>query len=281
MTEKITSTANPRVKDLVALQSKSELRRSRGVFTVEGLREVTRCVKGGRKVASLFYCPEIIDPEKVRQIPCKGSDIFEVSRVVYEKIAYRGSTEGIMAVVETGKALTLQDLQLPQAPLIIAIESVEKPGNIGAILRTADAVGVDAVLVCDPRADLYNPNLIRASLGAAFTLPVVACSSQEAIFWMKDNRIRILTAQLQDSELYYDTDMTCGTALVFGTEADGLTDIWRKASDARIRIPMNGIVDSLNVSVSVAVLSYEALRQRDAINQNLQIQRNGLGYANR
>ncbi len=263
MTEKITSTANPRVKDLVALQAKSELRRSRGIFTVEGLREVTRCIKGGRRVASLYYCPDIIDPKEVRKIACEGADIFEVSRAVYEKIAYRGSTEGVMAVVEMGRALTLQELQLPDSPLIIAIESVEKPGNIGAILRTADAAGVDAVLICDPRADLYNPNLIRASLGAAFTLPVVACSSQDAISWMKDNGIRILTAQLQDSELYYDTDMTCGTALVFGTEADGLTDIWRKASDAKIRIPMNGIVDSLNVSVSVAVLCYEALRQRN------------------
>ncbi len=263
MTEKITSTANPRVKDLVALQSKSELRRTRGVFTVEGLREVIRCVKGGRKIASLFYCPEIIDTKEIRQIPCDSQNIFEVSRVVYEKIAYRGSTEGIMAVVESGKPLTLHDLQLPSSPLVIAIESVEKPGNIGAILRTADAVGVDAVLVCDPRADLYNPNLIRASLGAAFTLPIVACSSQDAISWMQENNIQILTAQLQDSNLYYDTDMTCGTALVFGTEADGLTDIWRKASDAKIRIPMNGIVDSLNVSVSVAVLCYEALRQRN------------------
>ncbi len=292
--EKITSLANPKIKDLVALQVKSDLRRSRGVFVVEGLREVTRCLIGGYRVTSLFYCPEIIDSKEILLLKnvgrvaskrnfvrydqdCNSSDgvqsadkglsrtgIFEVSRAVYEKAAYRGSTEGVIAVVEIGDTLTLEALQLPHDPLIIAIESVEKPGNIGAILRTADAVGVDAVLICDPRADLYNPNLIRSSLGAAFTLPVVACSSEEAIDWMQKSGIRILTAQLQDSELYYDTDMTCATALVFGTEADGLTDIWRRASGGKIRIPMNGVVDSLNVSVSVAVLCYEALRQRSA-----------------
>lgn len=272
--ERITSLSNPRVKDLVALQAKSEARRSRGVFVVEGLREVTRCLIGGRRVASLFYCPEIIDPKEIRGLENIGkfaggdglgcAGVFEVSRAVYEKAAYRGSTEGVLAVVEMGEPLTLEALQLPESPLIIAIESVEKPGNVGAILRTADAVGVDAVLICDPRADLYNPNLIRSSLGAAFTLPVVACSSEEAIIWMQKHGIKILTAQLQDSELYYDTDMTCATALVFGTEADGLTDIWRRASGGKIRIPMNGVVDSLNVSVSVAVLCYEALRQRNS-----------------
>ncbi len=267
--EKITSLSNPKIKDLVALQAKSESRRSRGVFVVEGLREVTRCLIGGRRVASLFYCPEIIDPKEISALESTGSGlprsgVFEVSRAVYEKAAYRGSTEGVLAVVEMGEPLTLEALQLPQNPLIIAIESVEKPGNVGAILRTADAVGVDAVLICDPRADLYNPNLIRSSLGAAFTLPIVACTSADAIAWMQKHGIKILTAQLQDSELYYDTDMTCATALVFGTEADGLTDIWRRASGGKIRIPMNGVVDSLNVSVSVAVLCYEALRQRSA-----------------
>ena len=142
------------------------------------------------------------------------------------------------------------------------LESVEKPGNLGAVLRSADAAGADAVIVCDPLTDLYNPNLIRSSIGAIFTVPTVAAGSQETIGWLKDRGIRILTAQLQDSEPYYETDMTCGTAIVMGTESTGLTDIWRQNADAHIRIPMCGRLDSLNVSVSAAVLLYEAVRQR-------------------
>ena len=148
-------------------------------------------------------------------------------------------------------------------PLIIVLEGVENPGNLGAILRTADATGATAVIVCDPLTDLYNPNLIRASLGAAFTVPCAPATSQEAIAWLKEKGIAILTAQLQDSELYYDTDMTRATAIVMGTEATGLTTQWRKAADAHIRIPMLGHCDSLNVSVSAAVLLYEGVRQRN------------------
>ena len=160
------------------------------------------------------------------------------------------------------KKQSLSDLSLPQDPLIVVLESVEKPGNLGAVLRSADAAGVDAVIVCDPLTDLYNPNLIRSSIGAVFTVPVVACSSEECIAFLKSKGIKILTAQLQDSELYYATDMTCGTAIVMGTESTGLTTQWRKAADAHIRIPMLGALDSLNVSVSAAILMFEAVRQR-------------------
>ncbi|MBQ1936263.1 MAG: RNA methyltransferase, partial [Bacteroidales bacterium] len=146
---------------------------------------------------------------------------------------------------------------------IMVLESVEKPGNLGAILRTCDAAGADALLVCDPLTDLFNPNLIRASLGAAFSVPTVACSSEDAISFLQSRGIQILTAQLQDSELYYDIDMKRGTALVMGTESTGLSDLWRKAANAHIRIPMLGMVDSLNVSVSAAVLLYESVRQRN------------------
>ena len=178
-------------------------------------------------------------------------------------MAYRGGTEGVMAVVKARRK-TLQDLQLSSAPLIVVLESVEKPGNLGAVLRSADAASADAVIVCDPLTDLYNPNLIRSSIGSVFTVPLVACSSEECITFLKTNGIRILTAQLQDSRLYYDTDMTCGTALVMGTEATGLTHRWRVAADAHIRIPMLGRLDSLNVSVSAAILLFEAVRQRNA-----------------
>ena len=190
--------------------------------------------------------------------------IFEVTPEIYEKIAYRGSTEGVIAEVRS-KEMHLNDLKLKDNPLVVVLESVEKPGNLGAVLRSADAAGADAVIVCDPLTDLYNPNLIRASLGGIFSVPTVACTSEEAIKWLKGNDIQILTAQLQDSSYYYDTDMKRGTAIVMGTEATGLTDAWRKAADAHILIPMLGRLDSLNVSASAAILLFEAVRQRRQI----------------
>lgn len=147
--------------------------------------------------------------------------------------------------------------------MIVVLESVEKPGNLGAVLRSADASKVDAVIVCDPLTDLFNPNLIRSSIGAIFTVPTVACSSEDCIDFLKAHQIKILTAQLQDSDLYYNTDMRRGTAIVMGTESTGLTNVWRKAADAHIRIPMLGQLDSLNVSVSAAILMFEAVRQRN------------------
>ena len=188
--------------------------------------------------------------------------MWEVTKEVYEKMAYRGSAEGVMAVVKS-KERRLEDLQLSESPLIVVVERVEKPGNLGAILRSADAAGADAVVVCDALTDLWNPNLIRSSIGAVFTVPCVVCSSEECIAYLKGHGIQILTAQLQDSRLYYDTDMRCGTAIVMGTEATGLTEVWRQAADAHIRIPMLGQLDSLNVSVSAAILLFEAVRQRE------------------
>ena len=161
------------------------------------------------------------------------------------------------------KSHSLEELNMKENPLVVVLESVEKPGNLGAILRSADASGVDAVIVCDPLTDMYNPNLIRSSIGGIFTVQTAAASSEETIKWLKDRNIKIYTAQLQDSQWYYDTDMTKGTAIVMGTEATGLTDIWRKAADAHIKIPMLGKLDSLNVSVSAAILMYEAVRQRE------------------
>ena len=180
-------------------------------------------------------------------------------------IRNRGGVKGMHGFIAEvrSKERHLEDLQLKENPLIVVMESVEKPGNLGAVLRSADAAGVDAVLVCDPLTDLYNPNLIRSSIGSIFTKQVVACTSEQAISWLKKNKIRIYTAQLQDSEWYYDTDMKQGTAIVMGTEATGLTDVWRQAADAHIKIPMLGSLDSLNVSVSAAILMFEAVRQRN------------------
>ncbi len=189
--------------------------------------------------------------------------VIEIPENLYRKVAYRESTEGIIAEVEV-KERSLEDLTLSEHPLIVVLESVEKPGNLGAVLRSADAARADAVIVCAPLTDLYNPNLIRASLGGIFTVPTVAATSEETVAWLKARGIRILTAQLQDSSWYYDIDMTVGTALVMGTESTGLTDSWRRAADAHIRIPMLGRLDSLNVSVSAAILLFEAVRQRNS-----------------
>lgn len=262
---KITSLQNAKIKQVVALQQKSAERRKQGVFVVEGLRELLHCQKAGYQMETLFVCPSIMGSSS---LPLAMNDVttYEVTPDVYEKMAYRGGTEGVMALVQS-RCLQLKDLKLPEHPLLMVLESVEKPGNLGAILRSADAAGADAVIVCDPLTDLYNPNLIRSSIGAIFSVPCVACSSEECINFLKAKGIHILTAQLQDSKLYYDTDMTQGTAIVMGTESTGLTQVWRKAADAHIRIPMLGQLDSLNVSVSAAILLYEAIRQRMRINE--------------
>lgn len=259
--ETITSGQNPKIKTLLELQEKSKLRREMGLFVVEGRRELSHCLDAGFVPDTVFICPEIFDSSaEVYPLPI-GTKVFEVSRNVYEKIAYRGGTEGIIAEIKY-KDRKLEDIELRENPLVIVLESVEKPGNLGAVLRSADAAGADAVIICDPLTDLYNPNLIRSSIGAIFTRQVVAATSEETIAWLKAHGISILTAQLQDSSLYYDTPMTGPTAIVMGTESTGLTDIWRKAADRHILIPMLGALDSLNVSVSAAILLYEAVRQR-------------------
>ena len=253
----ITSVQNARIKHVVALQQKSSLRREEGLFVVEGQREIGHCIACGYEIAELFVCPSRLDHLESLDSLAR----LEVSPAVYEKMAYRGSTEGMIAVARC-KAHRLESLQLKKNPLVIILERVEKPGNLGAILRTAEAAGVDAVIVCDPLTDMYNPNLIRASIGGVFNVPTAICTSEECITFLKANGIKILTAQLQDSYEYYDYDMTCATAIVMGTESTGLTNQWREAADAHIRIPMLGRLDSLNVSVSAAILMYEAVRQR-------------------
>ncbi|MCR4853388.1 MAG: RNA methyltransferase [Prevotella sp.] len=264
METSITSVQNPRIKHLLTLQQKSSTRRQENQFVVEGQREVMHCLEAGYEIVCLFVCNENSNStlslsQLTSMLPT--TDIFTVSSRVYERIAYRGSTEGVIAIVKA-KQTKLSDLDLPDNPLVVVLESVEKPGNLGAILRSADAAQADAVIVCDPLTDLYNPNLIRASLGALFTVPTVACSSEECIRFLQERNIQILTAQLQDSLPYYDTPMNIPTAIVMGTESTGLTNQWREAATAHIRIPMLGHLDSLNVSVSAAILLFEAVRQR-------------------
>ena len=258
----ITSVQNARVKHVVALQQKSSLRREEGLFVVEGQREIEHCIACGYEVMEMFTVDglqSIYDYSATR-----------VSSAVYEKMAYRGSTEGIIAIAKCKEHnLSTVNCQISTVsnPLVVVLERVEKPGNLGAILRTAEAAGVNAVIICDPLTDMYNPNLIRASIGGVFSVPTAACTSHECIDFLKANGIKILTAQLQDSYEYYDYDMTHATAIVMGTESTGLTQQWREAADAHIRIPMLGRLDSLNVSVSAAILMYEAVRQRSNHNK--------------
>ena len=270
----ITSVQNARIKHVAALQQKSSLRREEGLFVVEGQREIEHCIACGYEIVEMFSRSEECG---VWSEESGAPHTTIVTPQVYEKMAYRGSTEGIIAVAKckdhslSSLLTSHSSLLTPHSslldtpnPLIVVLESVEKPGNLGAILRTAEAAGVDAVIVCDPLTDIYNPNLIRASIGGVFSVPVAVCDSKECIAFLKERGIRILTAQLQDSYEYYDYDMRRATAIVMGTESTGLTDQWREAADAHIRIPMLGRLDSLNVSVSAAILMYEAVRQRNS-----------------
>ncbi len=266
MVQPITSAQNPKIKELLALQEKSRLRREKGLFVVEGRRELNHCLASGYKARTLFVCESILSEQELREALSavgSGCGIFSVPENIYRKIAYRDGTEGIIAEIEA-RSLRLEDIKFKsKEPLVVVMEAVEKPGNLGAVLRSADAAGADAVIVCDPLTDIYNPNLIRASIGAVFTVPTVATTSEEAIDWLRKNNITIYTAQLQDSGLYYEADMVHGTAIVLGTESAGLTYQWRLAADKHIRIPMLGKLDSLNVSVSAAILLFEAVRQRN------------------
>ena len=269
--ENITSAQNAKIKELLSLQEKSKERRKKGLFVVEGRREIIHCVEAGYEPHTFFICRDIITEKEFDSILGAVEEnfcgmmcqIIEIPQHLYDKVAYRGGTEGVIAEMHC-KEMTLDSLKLKKNPLVVVLESVEKPGNLGAVLRSADASGVDAVIVCDPLTDMYNPNLIRSSIGAIFTVPVATATSEEAIAWLKSKGIKIYTAQLQDSEWYYDTDMKGGTAIVMGTEATGLTNVWRKAADAHIKIPMLGRLDSLNVSVSAAILMFEAVRQRNS-----------------
>ena len=262
MIEKITSIQNPKIKNIVKLQQKSAERKKQNLIVIEGLREINLANRSGMKLKSLFICSDIISYDDVMidfnsQIHC-----FEITKEVFEKLAYRGSTEGVIALAEP-KIVDLNDIKLRVNPLVIILESVEKPGNLGAILRTADAAKADAVIICDSLTDIYNPNVIRSSVGCVFTNQVVACTTDETIFWLKEKGIKSFAAALTATKFYHDTDLSESVAIVMGTEADGLTEKWLKGSDEQIIIPMNGEIDSLNVSTSAAILIFEAMRQRN------------------
>ena len=261
--EKIQSTQNSRIKNVQKLFTKSKERKEQNLFVIEGAREIHLALSASYLLDTVFICPELFSETGYPEIRTEmsASNLFEVSPLVFQKIAYREHSDGILALAKP-KSHTLNDLNLPENPFVIVLEAVEKPGNLGAILRTADAAKVDAVIVCDPLTDVYNPNVIRSSVGCVFTVPLAVANQSDTFSFLKENRLRIFAAELQASQWYQDTDFTQACALIMGTEAEGLTGFWIERADARIKIPMRGKIDSLNVSVSTAVLTFEAMRQR-------------------
>ncbi|MBC6697693.1 TrmH family RNA methyltransferase [Hymenobacter puniceus] len=266
MPDLISSPQNPRIKNLLRLQQKSSERREQGLTIIEGLRELTIARAAGVVVPTLFVCPELAGPARLAELHtlCTGTNTewIDVSKTVFEKVAYREGSDGVLALAQPPRH-TLAGLTLPATPLLLVLEAVEKPGNLGAILRTADAARADAVIICDPRTDLYNPNAIRSSIGCIFTVPTVATTRQELLGWCQQHGIRTYAAALTNhARPYTQCDFRGPTAFVMGTEADGLTPELMQACSETIIIPMGGYIDSLNVSTATAILTFEAVRQR-------------------
>lgn len=263
--KKIESSQNPLIKYLVKLQEKTSFRKKEGKFLIEGIREIQLAIEGNYTILKIVFCATIIDFKLVQNIlPLKAAiELIEVSADVYHKLAYRSSTEGVIAVAES-KNLSLSNLQfISDNPLIIIAESPEKPGNIGALLRTADAANTDAVIIANPKTDVYNPNIIRSSVGCLFTNQLAVGTTDEIIKYLKKSKFTIYCSALTASKSYHLVDYTKKSALVVGTESTGLSKVWLDNSSQNIIIPMNGKIDSLNVSVSAAIIIFEAKRQRN------------------
>jgi TrmH family RNA methyltransferase len=256
----ITSTQNPKVKSLLALEKPRE-RRKQGLFIIEGKKEIGMALDAGYKIGNLFFCEDIIRASELESLGGSDKLLVPVSKEVFDKIAVRENSGGVLAVAEQ-KAHRLEQLKISSNPLILILEGVEKPGNLGAILRTADAAGVDAVIICDPQTDFYNPNVIRSSIGCVFTKQLASATSAETIDWLKQKNVNIYCTYLQASKPYHTIDYTKPSAIVMGTESTGLSEIWVKNADANIIIPMQGKIDSMNVSTAAAVVVFEAKRQR-------------------
>ena len=259
--EKITSFQNILVKQTQALRESRE-RREKGMTIIDGAREIERALEAGLVLDKVFYVEGQAE-ELLKQLSAKKINLIEVSDKVMEKLVYGERHEGIIAWAKT-PVRGLNDLRLSQKPLIVVLESLEKPGNLGAILRTCDGVGVEAVLVCDPKTDVYNPNVIRSSTGVIFSIPVVCASAQEISSFLKLKKIKICASAPLAEKLYTQTDFKGAWGLVMGSEDQGLSDFWLKQADLTVKIPMNGQADSLNVSISAAIILYEALRQRQS-----------------
>ena len=263
--KQITSIQNPFIKSLLQLQEKAKARKQSGTFIIEGKREIELALKGKYELETILFLPELITEKEINAlyiaIDQTQTELIEINKEVYQKLAYRDTTEGIIAISKS-KSLALFDLKLPDNPLILILESIEKPGNIGAMLRTCDAANIDAVIIANPKTDLYNPNIIRSSVGCLFTNQIASGTTEEVIQFLKDKKINIYSATLQNSNSYHTENYKTPTAFALGTEATGLSQAWRDNASKNIIIPMQGQIDSMNVSVAAAILLFEAKRQR-------------------
>lgn len=258
----ITSIQNPYIKELFQLKEKSRARKKSGLFIIEGKRELSLAIKSGYNIETLLFYPDLFSKTEAKSLSQNGINSIEISLEVFQKLAHRSTTEGIIAIAQE-KTNDLETLNLKENPLILVAEAPEKPGNIGALLRTADAANVDAVIIANPKTDLYNPNIIRSSIGCVFTNQIATGTTSEIIQFLNANNISIYCAALQASIPYHSQDFTKPTALVVGTEATGLSNEWLEAASQNIIIPMQGEIDSMNVSVAAGILIFEAKRQRD------------------
>ena len=262
MHTKITSIQNPLIKEILQLQRKSRTRKKSGLFIIEGKREILLAIKGGYTLDKILFCPDIFNENDLNLFQTASESNIQITVEVYQRIAQRESTEGVIAIAKS-RELLLENIVLKDNPLILVAEAPEKPGNIGALLRTADAANVDAVLIANPKTDLYNPNIIRSSVGCVFTNQIATGTSSEIIAFLKKNDIAIYCAALSASKAYQTINYAMPTAIVVGTEAIGLSSEWLENATQNIIIPMQGQIDSLNVSVSAAILIFEAKRQRN------------------
>lgn len=260
MRKHISSLSNPLIKHLLLLQKKSKHRNSYNEFVIEGVQELSYAIEAKYILKQILICPDLYENEVV--LENSEYEIIEISKEIFEKLAYRSTTGGVIAIAESRNS-SLKDLKFKNdTPLILVAEAPEKPGNIGALLRTCDAANLDAVIIANPKTDLYNPNIIRSSVGTIFTNSIATGSTSEIIDFLKKHNIQIFAAALQESTSYLKEDFSKPSAIVVGTEHEGLSESWRSQASKIIKIPMEGKVDSLNVSVSAAILIFEAKRQR-------------------
>ncbi|MEE9406605.1 MAG: RNA methyltransferase [Polaribacter sp.] len=260
--KEIISIQNKYVKDLLKLQEKSRERKKQGLFIIEGKREISLAITADYEFDTILYFEDLIDEQEVLHLFNSNINRIKISKEVYQKLAYRNSTEGVIAVTKS-KDFSLNSIHLKnEKPLILIAEGIEKPGNIGALLRTADAANVDAVFIANPKSDLYNSNIIRSSVGCVFTNQIAVGTSEEIIKFLQEKNIYIYAATLQNSNEYHKVNYTESSAIVVGTEATGLTEVWRDKATQNINIPMQGKIDSMNVSVAAAIVLFEAKRQR-------------------
>jgi len=263
MSRIISSFSNPLIKNVLLLGEKPRARKEQNRIIIEGLREIRLAISSGFILTDLFFTPEFVSDTELRSlVPSAGRvEVVEVTTDVFNRMAYRKDRDGLIALAEP-KRLEFSDLRLRKTPLLLVLETVEKPGNLGALLRTADAANLDAVIICDPQTDIYNPNAIRSSIGCIFTMPVVTASSEDTIAWMRGTGIMMFGTALTATHWYHETNFRQPAAIIMGSEANGLSNTWLDGAGDLIKIPMMGKIDSMNVSASAAIVIFEAMRQR-------------------